>query len=300
MTDLFIRITLFDAGVTTPQLQHLAGSFLSVMIAAAQVCFVVSEMTFNYSQVDKLWSLMPIVYCLMALAAFPSPRLWIMFFLVAVWGFRLSYNFHRKGGYNIIPWKGEEDYRWKIMRNTPLLKGRFRFGLFNLFFISFYQHFLILLFCTPLLMAAKNRDTNLNWLDIIAASLMVFFIITETIADNQLFSFQKIKKQGGSPEGPYAGSLKKGFISEGLWRYVRHPNYTSEQAIWISFYLFSVAASGKWINYTLAGSVLLVILFLGSSTLTEKISSEKYPDYANYKKKVPGFFPRLFSYRINI
>jgi steroid 5-alpha reductase family enzyme len=299
MTDLFIRIALFEVGAKSPQLQHLAGSFVIVMIAAAMICFVVSEITFNYSQVDKLWSLMPIVYCLMALAAFPSPRLWIMFFLVAVWGFRLSYNFHRKGGYNIIPWKGVEDYRWKIMRNTPVLKGRFRFGLFNLFFISFYQHFLILLFCTPLLMAAKNRDTSLNWLDIIAASLMLFFIITETIADNQLFKFHKLKKQGGSPEGPYAGSLKKGFISEGLWRYVRHPNYASEQAIWISFYLFGVATSGKWINYTIAGSVLLVILFLGSSSLTEKISSEKYADYAAYKKEVPGFFPRLFSYRIN-
>ncbi len=196
ITDLFLRIALFDAGVTNPQLQHLAISFVIVMITAALVCFAVSEMTFNYSQVDKLWSLMPIAYSLMALFTFPSPRMLIMFILVAVWGLRLSYNFYRKGGYNIIPWKGEEDYRWKIMRNNPSLKGRFRFGLFNLFFISFYQHFLIFLFCTPLLMVAKNRDAGLNWLDIIAASLMLLFIIAESIADNQLFRFHKLKKQG--------------------------------------------------------------------------------------------------------
>ena len=294
MTDIFLKISLIDTWATNPQLQHLAISFVIVMITAALVCFAVSEITFNYSQVDKLWSLMPIVYSLMALFTFPSPRMLIMFILVAVWGFRLSYNFYRKGGYNIIPWKGEEDYRWKIMRDNPSLKGRFRFGLFNLFFISFYQHFLIFLFCTPLLMVAKNRDAGLNWLDIIAASLMLLFIIAESIADNQLFRFHKLKKQGESTDRPYAGSLKKGFFSERLWRYVRHPNYACEQAIWISFYLFSVAASGKWINITLAGFVLLVILFIGSSSLTEKISGEKYPGYAAYKKEVPRFLPRLF------
>jgi steroid 5-alpha reductase family enzyme len=294
MTDLFFKIAFIDTRIADPRLHHLTITFLIVMVAAALVCFAVSEITFNYSQVDKLWSLMPIVYSLMALVTFPSPRMWIMFILVAAWGLRLSYNFYRKGGYNIIPWKGEEDYRWKIIRDNPSLKGRFRFGLFNLLFISFYQHFLIFLFCTPILMVAKNRNAGLNWLDIIAASLMMLFIITERIADNQLFRFHQLKKKGESTNGQYAGSLKKGFLSEGLWRYVRHPNYSCEQAIWISFYLFSVAASGKWINITLAGSVLLVILFVGSSSLTEKINSERYPGYRAYKKEVPRFLPRLF------
>jgi steroid 5-alpha reductase family enzyme len=294
MTDLIFRINLFGMEFTDPHLQQLAGSFLIVMLAVALVCFVVSEITFNYSQVDKLWSLMPIVYSVMALTAFPSPRLGLMSLMVVLWGLRLSYNFSRKGGYNIIPWKGEEDYRWRIMRNSPALNGRFRFGLFNFFFISFYQHFLIMLFCTPLLLAATKQDGGLTWLDYIAASLMLIFIITESIADNQLFRFHQLKKRGGSPDGLFATSIKNGFFSEGLWRYVRHPNYAAEQSIWICFYLFGVAASGKWINWTITGSVLLVILFIGSSTLTEKISSEKYPSYTDYRKKVARFFPRIF------
>ncbi|MBE0676452.1 MAG: DUF1295 domain-containing protein, partial [Bacteroidales bacterium] len=83
-------------------------------------------------------------------------------------------------------------------------------------------------------------------------------------------------------------------LTEGMWKYVRHPNFASEQAIWISFYLFSVAASGQWINFTLIGPVLLVILFIGSSVMTEKISSGKYPDYSTYQREVPKFIPRLF------
>ncbi len=80
-------------------------------------------------------------------------------------------------------------------------------------------------------------------------------------------------------------------MSEGFWKYVRHPNFASEQAIWISFYFFGVAASGKWINLTIAGPILLILLFIGSSAMTESISSGKYPEYKNYQKEVPRFFP---------
>jgi steroid 5-alpha reductase family enzyme len=272
--------------------ENLTATLFTVMMGTGLICFIVSEITMNYSQVDKLWSLMPVVYSVIAVTYSPSPRVVIMSVLVAAWGFRLSYNFYRKGGYNIVPWKGEEDYRWQVMRNNPVLRGRLRFGLFNLFFISFYQHFLILMFSSPLILAAQNSKSALNPIDIVAASLMFSFLLIETISDNQLFRFHKIKKGIIPAEGKYTESLKKGFMSEGLFRFVRHPNFASEQAIWISFYLFGVAASGKWINWTIAGPLLLVILFVGSSELTEKISSGKYPAYSDYKKEVPRFIPR--------
>lgn len=269
---------------------HLLDTWLVIMLSAALICFLVSEITQNYSQVDKLWSLMPIVYSLVTLATFPSVRISIMTILVTFWGLRLSYNFYRKGGYNIIPWKGEEDYRWKIMRQNPVLKGRFRFGLFNFFFISIYQHFLILLISTPLLMEAKYQGAGLNAIDFTAAFLMVIFICIETVADNQLFRFHQLKKHYIGSKELYRGSLEKGFLTEGLWRFSRHPNFAAEQAIWISFWLFGVAASGRWINWTLAGPVLLIVLFQGSSRLTERISSSRYPDYAAWQKTVPRFF----------
>lgn len=33
---------------------------------------------------------------------------------ITLWGLRLSFNFARKGGYNL----SEEDYRWKILKNN--------------------------------------------------------------------------------------------------------------------------------------------------------------------------------------
>lgn len=280
------------------QIANIAQTWIVLMLVVTLVCFIVSEITRNYSQVDKLWSLMPIAYAGITLAAFPdSPRLWLMTILVAVWGFRLSYNFSRKGGYNKIPWRGEEDYRWQIMRNQPALNGRFRFGIFNLLFISFYQQFLIMLFSTPLLLAAQFNDKPFSIYDAIPALFMAIFIITETIADNQLFSFQQQKKNHRPKETRFEESLRKGFISQGLFSNVRHPNFASEQAIWLSFYFFSVTASGDWLNWTAIGVLLLILIFQGSSVLTENISCNKYPEYVAYQKTVPRFVPNPFRRR---
>ena len=294
---IFLEINMTGFTPTLFNLGSITGLLVTIMLITALVCFIVSELTQNYSQVDKLWSLMPIAYSIIVLTANPTPRLWLMTILVTIWGLRLSLNFGRKGGYSIIPWQGEEDYRWKIMRAHPDLRGRIKFGMFNFFFISLYQHFLILLFCTPLLLASGSQNNDLTLIDKIAAFMMLLFIAIETIADNQQYNFQELKKRGAITDGFYGKSLKNGFVCDGLWSHVRHPNFISEQLIWLSFYMFGVAATGRWFNWTIAGSVLLVLLFQGSTQLTETISSKKYPAYASYKKAVPKFFPKLFGNR---
>lgn len=281
-------------------------SLIKIMLVVALSCFVVSELTGNCSQVDKLWSIVPIVYVWFVVSestgfwlqmnprSYFSERLVLMACLVTLWGLRLTFNFGRRGGYHWIPWKGEEDYRWSVLRQYPLLNGQLRWGLFNLFFISIYQNSLILLFTLPIVAAWQGSTTPLNALDYLATSLFLGFVLIETIADQQQWSFQKEKYRriaAGEPLGEVYG---QGFCSTGLWSWVRHPNYASEQAIWLSFYLFSVAATGRWLNWSLAGAVLLMLLFLGSSDFSEKISVGKYPGYADYQKRVGRFLPKFF------
>lgn len=285
-------------GSGEPVLNHLFNVWITIMGCTVFLCFVIGEWTRNYSQTDKVWSIMPGVYSLVTLQAFPSsPRIILMTLLVMIWGIRLSYNFYRKGGYNLLPWKGEEDYRWAVLRRHPKLQKGIRFTLFNLFFISFYQQALILLFSTPLLLAAGNADTPLSLTDHLAAFFMLLFILLESIADNQLHDFHARKQGKVIREDKYNVSLEKGFLTEGLWSYVRHPNFISEQAIWVSFYFFGVAACGQFMNWTLSGPILLILLFMGSSAFTERISMDKYPDYKNYMQDVPKFIPALFKQR---
>ena len=257
--------------------EHIISAWIMLMIITSAACLHCKRVDRNYSQVDKLWSVADSLR-LYHVASAPSPRLILMALLITIWGLRLSYNFYRKGRYNIIPWKGTEDYRWKVMREQTVLKGRIRFGIFNLLFISIYQNIVIFLFSSPLLLCSRFPDKSMTLIDLAAAAFMLFFIITEKIADDQLSRFHQEKLKAKNERSIYTESLKKGFLTEGLWKYVRHPNFTSEQCIWISFYFFGVAASGKLLNITVIGPLLLVIIFIGSSA----------PDREYISKKVSG------------
>ena len=74
----------------------------------------------------------------------------------------------------------------------------------------------------------------------------------------------------------------------GLWKYSAHPNYASEQGMWIVFYLFSVAACG-YHQFTFIGGLNLVFLFSPSVDLSEGITREKYSHYSTYLLETPRF-----------
>ncbi|MEI6888882.1 MAG: DUF1295 domain-containing protein [Bacteroidales bacterium] len=267
----------------------------TLMIIVALVIaysFIVGEITGNNSQVDKLWSLLPIVYAwIVAAYGDFAPRLVVMSILVTLWGVRLTINFAMKGAYQWRFWTGEEDYRWLVLRQKPEFRPRWKWTLFNLFFISGYQLVLILLFTLPAIVALQNNTLPLGMFDYIAAALMFFFIAYETIADIQQWNFQSKKQTMIKAGVELTGDYKKGFLDKGLWAWSRHPNYFAEQSIWVCFYLFSVAASGAWFNWSIAGCLLLIVLFQGSSNFSEEISAGKYPGYSEYQKKVPRFLP---------
>jgi len=74
-----------------------------------------------------------------------------------------------------------------------------------------------------------------------------------------------------------------------LFSISRHPNFFCEISLWWAVYLFSVSSIG-W-NYSFVGPLLLNLLFLGSTPLTEQISLEKYPSYTKYQQKVSRLVP---------
>ena len=281
----------FDQPLTGEQ-WHIMRTAIYIMLGFATYCFLAGELTGNVSQVDKLWSITPVVYAwFFAAAGDWSPRLVLMAVMVTVWGVRLTYNFSRRGAYRWKFWSGEEDYRWEVVRETPLLKGRVRWALFNLFFISLYQNTLLLLIVLPMVVAWRGRELSLGVADILAAAFYIGFVVIETIADQQQWNFQQEKHRRINAGEKPNEEQSMGFISSGLFAKVRHPNYAAEQAIWVTFYMFSVAATGRWVNWSLAGSLLLILLFQSSSDFSEGISSKKYPAYAEYKRRVGRFLP---------
>jgi len=289
--------------------------------------FGVSTVTKNYSQVDKLWSIVPAVYAWLAVC---DLRTFIMALLATVWAIRLTWNFHRRGGFKWPPWKGDEDYRWKILQDgflVPALSNPVVWSIFNLVFISAYQMTLLFLISTPSLISwssamspsCHNDNSNNNasssfkvfGLDGIATILILFFIGIETIADNQQYRFQTEKYRRQKLEEKEKIDQEKtslltddytdGYLhSHGLFTIVRKPNYLAEQSIWICYYLFSIAATNHVFNLSMIGWVLLCLLFQGSAKFTEDITLTKYSSYKEYQNKVPLFIPSFSSlFRIN-
>jgi hypothetical protein len=92
-----------------------------------------------------------------------------------------------------------------------------------------------------------------------------------------------------------AADLDRGFAVNGLWSWSRHPNFAAEQAIWVVLYQWACYATDNLVNWTFAGAFAYLLLFQGSTWLTELITAQKYPEYAEYQRLVGKFVPRLLN-----
>jgi steroid 5-alpha reductase family enzyme len=250
---------------------------LVVIIAAGASAFawIASLITKDTSWVDRLWSVIPVVYVwVFAIAAgMQDARLNVIAVLVTVWGARLTYNFARKGGYT-----GVEDYRWAILRGR--MTG-WQFQLFNLFFIVIYQNAILVLITLAAFTAYENQG-DFGLLDVAVAALFLLLLLGETVADQQQWVFHKAKA---------AGAAETRFLTTGLWKFSRHPNFFFEQAQWWALFIFGAVAAGSLLQWTVLGPLLLTLLFVGSTVFTESITKSKYPEYADYQATTSPIVP---------
>lgn len=257
---------------------HPLGIVILIAGIGAAFCWVMSLITREHSWTDRLWSILPVIYVWVfaASAGFGDVRLNVMAALVTAWGARLTFNFARKGGYS-----GTEDYRWAILRGRM---SRWQFELFNVGFIAFYQNAIVLLITLPAFTAYEHRDSPFGIADAVVAALFVALLVGETIADQQQWEFHRAKSAGGPDFRPR-------FATTGLWRFSRHPNFFFEQAQWWVFFAFGAVAAGSVLQWTVAGALLLTLLFIGSTIFTESITRSKYPEYADYQSTTSPIVP---------
>jgi len=254
---------------------------VSVAAGVSLFCWVASLVTKDTSWVDRLWSIVPVAYVWIfaSFAGLADIRLNAMAVLVTIWGARLTFNFARKGGYS-----GVEDYRWAVLRGRM---KRWQFQLFNFFFIVLFQNAVLVLITLPAQTAWEHRGAPFGALDLLLAVLFLACTVGETVADQQQWSFHRMKKA----EAAAGRDVQPPFNTRGLFSVSRHPNFFFEQAQWWILFFFGAVAAGSVLQWTVLGAVLLTVLFIGSTSFTESISSSKYPEYAEYQKRVSPVVP---------
>lgn len=251
-----------------------------LFVAVCAATWLASIITKEYSWVDRLWSIIPVVYMwIFAFEAdFVDQRVNLMAVLVTLWGARLTFNFARKGGYA----PGGEDYRWAILRKKM---SPFLYQVFNIFFIVIFQNALLLAITLPANLAlSAEKDFLASGLDYEIVFPVLFFglLVMEFVADQQQWNFHQLKKQG---------KASKGFLDKGLFASSRHPNFFAEQAQWWVLAFWGFAVVGFSHPEYFVGVVVLTALFLGSARFTEQISLGKYPEYKEYQNRVSMMIP---------
>lgn len=185
-------ITLTEFYTTT---NPLATAFIFSLVLSVYH-LLLAEVTRNFSQVDRFWSLLPAFYiCHFTYYAhslgIPSHRLDTAAAVSVLWSARLTFNYWRKGGYS---W-GSEDYRWEIIKDYI---GLPIFTAFNWTFISFMQNWLLLSVATPvylMLVVANGMPEKdvFTTADTIFSRAMLAVLIFEFIADQQQWSTLSVR-----------------------------------------------------------------------------------------------------------
>lgn len=194
---------------------------------------------------------------------------WVMFILVSIWAFRLgSYLFIRimaMGRDNRF-----DEFRERLQSFIKFwIVQAISIFIISLSFLFFYSH-------------NDGEPSSLFWTGI---GVAIFGLVMETIADQQKFSFKKRNPTN--------------FMQSGLWKKIRHPNYTGEILFWVGIFIASASYLNSWQWTAVLSPVWIIILLLKFSGIPplEKMWQKKYGEsqsFIDYKKSswrlIPGIY----------
>jgi steroid 5-alpha reductase family enzyme len=201
-------------------------------------------------------------------AASISIRGLLVLSLVTLWGMRLSLHIGLRN-------RGKsEDPRYRKWREEwgPHATTRAFFQVFLL------QGFLAVVILLPVTCILAHQDSDLGWLDALGVALWITGFGFEAIGDLQLARFKNDPGRRGR------------FITSGLWKYSRHPNYFGEVTLWWGVWLIACSVPGGWRTVLGPATITALILFVSGIPLLEK-KYEGDTEFKEYQRRTSAFFP---------
>ncbi len=243
------------------------------LLVAASLLWVHSLRSSNASHVDILWPLHHLMVCVSVCLTMPnlSLRATLLLVLITVWAIRLATHLSiRSAG------RGEDRRYAEIRANQG---PRFKFT--SLFIIYLLQALFALVISAAFL---PIIESTASWsiVDTSLFALIIFGLLYEVIADLQLSAFLHRQHEPGQRETQV--------LSNGLWALSRHPNYFGEWCFWLGISLLCLYA-GSWIGLLSIALVSWLLLRFSGINRMESSAPTRRPDYQNYQRVTPAFFP---------
>ena len=103
-------------------------------------------------------------------------------------------------------------------------------------------------------------------------------LLFEVIGDRQLQAFKQDKENKGK------------LMTQGLWRYTRHPNYFGEAAVWWGVWFVALSGGVSLLSVLSPITITLLLLFVSGVPMLEK-AMQKRPGFADYAARTSKFVP---------
>lgn len=247
-------------------------------LAGTVTIFIFSMLLNNSSMYDPYWSVKPVIIAAFLFSMAPAGEWlifrWLLFFLIFLYGLRLTTNFYRG-------WQGliHEDWRYSDFREQ--FPGFY--WIISLLGIHLFPTLMVFLGCLPMIPAFTATGMEFPLLAFAGLIVLLGAVLLAFIADEQL---RKIKKV---PPGNRDMT--------GLWRVSRHPNYLGEILTWWGIFLAGLSFGIEFL-WTGIGAVAITLLFVFISIpLMEKHLLKKNKDYEKYRAEVPALLPLKYKSR---
>lgn len=242
---------------------------LAVVFALHVVCwFLISIIKKRNDVADVAWGLGFVLFAWVSYvySSQGMPQI-LVTFLVTVWGVRLASHISRRH-------KGKpEDHRYAGWRTEWKY-----FYTRSFFQIYLFQSLLMVLIAVPILFI--NSVSGVAFLPLVALGVLIWFIgfFFESVGDRQLKFF--LQKPENSDK----------LMTEGLWKYTRHPNYFGEVTMWWGIWVMALAYPYGFVTIVGPLTITVLILFVSGVPLSERRYAGR-PDFEEYKKKTSVFIP---------
>jgi steroid 5-alpha reductase family enzyme len=195
----------------------------------------------------------------------------ILLLMIIIWAVRLAVYLIRR----ILITK--KDKRFDGVRENFLKFAQF----------WFFQAISVWIILLPsIIILTSDNNIELTSMSLLGIFYWLIGIIFETIADIQKFHFKLNPKN------------KDKWISTGLWKYSRHPNYFGEILCWfgIFIYIFPNLKGIQIFSIVSPIYITILLLFVSGIPILEKSYNERFKnnkEYQKYKKQTSILIPLL-------
>ena len=168
--------------------------------------------------------------------------------------------------------KAGEDKRFREIKKS-----------FSWFLMAFTVSGMWVSICSICALTGISNGIELTTVTYIGIIIFIIGFAIEIIADNQKTNFRKNE-----------GNMDK-FITTGLWKYSRHPNYLGEIILWTGVTIISYSSLEINQLFTLISPIFTYLLLVHVSGINflEKSGEKKWghlDDYKEYQRKTPRLF----------